>query len=105
MLVKDQPNTHAMRKALTVCTILSLLISAYCYFEHNLPYSQFAKVKSELNAAGVDDKELIERIRWSIVGVRGTWWPILILASIENTLMIMLTIFSFRYHGDAKPDF
>ena len=85
-----------MRTLLVICTILSLLITAYCLFEYQLPRSQFTKALSDLKSAGIDDPDLVSRIRWDIIGVQTTWRPLLILTFVENILMIAVTICSFR---------
>ena len=85
-----------MRALLTICTILSLLITAYCLFEYQLPRSQFTKALSDLKLAGIDDPDLVSRIRWDIIGVQTTWRPLLFLTFLENFLMIALTIYSFK---------
>jgi hypothetical protein len=79
-------------KLLAICTGISLLITAYCFLEYQLPYSQYAKVLSELKAAGINDKELIARIRWSILGVQTTWKPLFALTLLQNGLLCGLTI-------------
>ena len=91
-----------MRITLSVCTILSLLITAYCFFEYQLPHSQFTKVLSDLRQAGVNDQELVSRIRWDIIGIQGTWWPLLLLTSVESILLIALTYHSFKKLGKSK---
>jgi len=85
-----------MRALLTICTILSLLITTYCLFEYQLPRSQFTKVLSDLKLAGIDDPDLVSRLRRDIIGVQSTWRPLLFLRFTENILMIALTIYSFK---------
>jgi hypothetical protein len=91
-----------MRTTLTVCTVFSLLITAFCFFEYQLPQSQFMKVWSELNQAGVNDHELIDRIREDIIGVQETWWPLFILTSVQNILLLTLTVHSFKKTETSK---
>jgi len=96
------PPNHALI-TLSVCTILSFLITAYCFFEYQLPGAQLTKVLSDLHQAGVNDQELVSRIRLDIIGVQGTWWPLLIFTSVENILLLALTVHSFKKSERSKP--
>lgn len=78
-------------KTLTIVSLfLSLVITAYCFLEYQLPQAQYAKVLSDLMAAGIKDQELLERVRWSIVGVQTTWIPLFIATLCQNVLLLIL---------------
>lgn len=79
-----------MKTLVLVCMLLSLFITAYCFFERELPYAQYTKVLSDLKTAGINDQELIDRVRWDIVGVRTTWPPLLIATILQNALLVIL---------------
>jgi hypothetical protein len=80
-----------MKTLATICVLLSLFITAYCFVERQiLPEAQYTKVLSELKAAGINDKELIERVRGGILGVRTTWPPLLFAAILQNVLLVIL---------------
>jgi hypothetical protein len=80
-----------MKTLATACVLLSLFITAYCFFEREvLPGAQYTKVLSDLKTAGINDKELIERIRWSILGIRTTWPPLLFATLCQNALLVIL---------------
>jgi hypothetical protein len=82
----------AMKKLLALSSAVSIAITAYCLLEYQLPHAQYTKVLAELKMAGVNDKETIERIRRSILGVQTTWKPLLALALSENILLLALTV-------------
>jgi len=86
-----------MRTLLVTCTILSLLITGYCYLEYKMPLAQWTKVLNELKLAGLDgDPVFRDRVRWSIVGAQTTW-PLLLGATVvQNILLITLTWLTFR---------
>jgi hypothetical protein len=80
-----------MKALATACVLLSIFITAYCYVEREvLPHAQYTKVLSDLTTAGITDQELRDRIRWSILGVRTTWPPLLAAAFIQNVLLVIL---------------
>jgi hypothetical protein len=79
-----------MKTLTIVCLFLSLVITAYCFFESQLPHAQYAKVLSDLKTAGIKDQELIERVRWSIVGVQTTWLPLIVATLFQNVLILIV---------------
>jgi hypothetical protein len=79
-----------MTKLLALCTSISVAITAYCFLEYQLPHAQFTKVLSDLKMS-VNDKELIERVRWDILGVQTTWKPLFALTLAQNVLLVILT--------------
>ena len=85
--------SNFMNKALVLaCTILSVLIEAYCRIEYELPHAQYTKVLAELKSAGINDPDVIERIHWSIVGVQTTWTPLFIALACQTTLLVILLV-------------
>ena len=85
----------SMRVALVISTLLSLLTTAYCFFEYQMPNAQWSKVLSELKQAGITDPDITSRIRWSIVGVQGTWKPLLAITSIQSIVALTATVYAF----------
>ena len=85
-----------MRILIVLCAVLNLAVTAYCFFEYQLPHSQFTKVVSNLGSEGIQDEALLREIRWSILGVQGTWWPLFVMIGIENILFVLLVIMVFR---------
>jgi len=79
-----------MKTLATTCLLLSLFVTGYSFLERELPYSQYTKVLSDLKTAGINDQELIQRVRWSIIGVRTTWPPLLVAAILQNALLVIL---------------
>jgi hypothetical protein len=82
--------SNPMKTLTTVCLVLSLVITSYCLLEYELPDAQYTKVLSDLNSSRIKDYALIERVRWSIVGVKTTWPPLIIAALCQNALLVIL---------------
>jgi hypothetical protein len=93
-----------MRALLVISTILSLLTTAYCYFEYQMPHAQWSKVLSELLHAGIKDPDVVSRIRWGILGAQTTWKPLLVITSVQSGLLLALTFYTFseKKNSEAK---
>lgn len=78
-----------MRALLAISTVLSLLIAAYCFLEYQMmPHAQYSKMLSTLSQAGINDPDLMARVRWDIYGVRTTLKPLLVVTSVQSVLMV-----------------
>lgn len=82
--------------------LLSLMLTAYCAVLYQLPYAQYSKVLSVVKNAGIQDADVIERIRWGIIGVQGTWGPLWCLLLAQNGLAIYMVYHVVKSARDSS---